>query len=123
MRGYIAYNLTANSHREVIAKFNPKFEKVVAHHITVAFNVSDTEPMPSIPNSAKVVGYACNDKIECLVVEINGSRHRADGKLFHVTLSHSREAKPVMSNDLLQAQGYTECEPFNINVVPAFNSF
>lgn len=123
MRGYIAYNLTDRSRNEVITKFYPKFTKVVAHHITVAFNVSDTEPMPSVPTSAKVVGYACNEIIECLVVEINGNRHRADGKLFHVTLSHSHEAKPVMSNDLLQAQGYTECEPFNIEVIPTFNSF
>ena len=123
MRGYIAYNLTARSHNEVIAKFYPKFAKVVAHHITVAFNVSDKDPVPSKPNSAKVVGYACNEMIECLVVEINGNRYRADGKLFHVTLSHTREAKPVMSNDLLQAQVYTECEPFDIEVTPSFNAF
>lgn len=79
--------------------------------------------MPPKPKQVKVIGYACNEKIECLVVEIDGVKTRGDGKLFHITLSHSPDAKPVMSNDLLQSQGYEPCDHFEIEVVPTFNAF
>lgn len=123
MKGYIAYNLVGKSYDAIVSRFYPKFSKVVAHHITVAFNVSDKEPMPPKPKQVKVIGYACNEKIECLVVEIDGVKTRGDGKLFHITLSHSPDAKPVMSNDLLQSQGYEPCDHFEIEVVPTFNAF
>lgn len=123
MKGYIAYNLNARSRDEIINRFYPKFSKVVVHHITAAFNVSDKEPLPEKPKKVVVVGYACDEKIECVVVEIDGVKTRSDGKLFHITLSHSAEAKPVMSNDLLQRQGFEPCDHFEIEVTPTFNAF
>jgi hypothetical protein len=124
MKGYIAYNLTDKSRGEILANFPPKFSKVVAHHITLEFGVDDLIPLPSIPQKAEVIGYACNDKIECLVVRVDGqTRRNSDGKLLHITLSHSIEAKPVMSNELLMDVEYTSVTPLSIEVVPKFNKF
>lgn len=123
MKGYIAYNLTDVCRAEILGRFAPKFANVIVHHITHSFNVSHEDALPPMPVSAKVIGYASNEKIEALVVEIDGTSIRGDGKLMHITLSHTPEAKPVMSNDLLSSQGFEPCEHFTIEVIPTFNAF
>lgn len=123
-KGYIAYNLTESSRAKLLSEFPPKFSKVVAHHITVQFGVSNLEPLPVTPFKVEVIGYACNDQIECVVVRVDDKERRSsDGKLLHITLSHNEEAKPVMSNDLLMDQEYTPVSPLEIEVVPTFNTF
>lgn len=124
MKGYLAYNLTDDSRAKVLSTFAPKFDKVVCHHITVKFGVSGNEvKTPNTPKKVEVIGYASNDKIECVVVRVDGKTHRdSDGKLFHITLSHTNEAKPVMSNDLLM-NGFKPVTPFEITVEPKFNKF
>lgn len=124
IKGYIAYNLTEASRANLLSAFPPKFSKVVAHHITIMFGVNNTTPLPPIPQKVEVIGYACNEQIECLVVRAdNKERRESDGKLMHITLSHSDEAKPVMSNDLLMDAEYTSVSPIEIEVDPTFNKF
>ena len=123
MKGYLAYNLTDSARGELLARFSPKFSKIIAHHITIAFGVDSSQPLPEVPTQVEVIGYACNEKIECVVVEIDGKQRRSDGKLFHITLSHNDEAKPVMSNDLLMDKGFEPVERFSITVEPKFNQF
>lgn len=70
-----------------------------------------------------VVGYAYNEDmgIECLVVEVDGSTKRSDGKVFHITLSLDPEkAKPVDSNRLLEKHGWEPVTPLSIKNTPAF---
>lgn len=70
-----------------------------------------------------VVGYAYNEDmgIECLVVEVDGSTKRSDGKVFHITLSLDPEkAKPVDSNRLLETHGWEPVTPLSIKNTPAF---
>ncbi len=121
-KGYVAYNLTSSSREKILSSFTPKFTKVIAHHITLAFGVDSSYPLPS-NFQAKVVGYSNNENIECLVVEIAGNIYRPDGKVFHITLSHNEKAKPVDSNILLATKGYSPVSPFEIEVVPTFNAF
>lgn len=124
MKGYIAYNLTETSRAKLLAEFPPQFSKVVAHHITIEFGVDNSTPLPPTPVNAEVIGYAKNEKIECVVVRIDGKTRRpVDGKLLHITLSHSEDAKPVMSNDLLMDVEYTAISPIKIEVTPTFNKF
>ena len=61
---------------------------------------------------------ARGEAIECLVVEIDGSSARPDGRTYHITLSLDREAgaKPVHSNDLLKRQGWEPTPPLEIEV-------
>lgn len=123
-KGYIAYNLTESSRAKLLSEFPPKFSKVVAHHITNMFGVDSSTPLPPIPKKVEVIGYACNEQIECVVVRVdNKERRESDSKLMHITLSHSDESKPVMSNDLLMDAEYTAIIPLEIEVVPTFNKF
>lgn len=118
MKGYSAFNLTESARKELLNKFPAKFEKTVAHHITYKYMPED-QTIPDV-HSVRVVGYACGDNIECVVVEVDGSTQRPDGKVFHITLSHNKETKAVESNLLLE-QGWEAVPSFNLEVAPKFN--
>lgn len=122
-KGYVAFNLSDAAHAMLLDRHPAKFPMIVAHHVTFAFGVDESFELPQ-DAEVKVVGYACDDKIECVVVEVNGSTQRpSDGKLFHITISHTKDAKPVQSNDLLRDQGYESVENFFLETIPTFNSF
>lgn len=113
---YSCYLLTPNSRLLLLKHFLPKFHKSIAHHVTYKFGSDDYPPIATI----KVVGYASNDKIECLVVEVDGTTIRPDGGTYHITWSLDPEkAKPVMSNDLLRQNDWTPVTPIEIQTIPA----
>lgn len=120
--GYLAFNLTDAAREEILSLYAPKFNKVVCHHITFKFGVKENEAIPDI-REARVVGYACNDDIECLVVEVGGTYNRPDGSIYHITLSHGPNARPVDSNALLKSSGFKFIDPLTIGVTPTFNPF
>ena len=105
---YTAYVLSEESRNTLMEKFPPKYEKVIAHHITVEFGVPKGTPPPEEAD-LKVLGYAdSGDGLEALVVSVNGSPKREDGKHFHVTWSLDPvKYKPVDSNDLIGYGQYT----------------
>ena len=147
-KGYTCYHIDDESKQELLKTFPPKYDNVFAEHITDKFFVEASEPITQ-PLSVRVVGYAnSDDGLECLVVEVNGSIHRADGSLYHITLSLDPDATiaedisnkasdmgyrskvpgytPANSNHLLQSRGYTELpedECIRIKVEPKFFSF
>jgi hypothetical protein len=99
-------------------RFPPRFPDVIAHHITLKVG----KRIVPVEVKATVVGHAVNDAgVEALVVEINGTHVRSDGKSFHITWSIDREAgfKPVSSNTVLE-NGFTAVDPIEIKVEPFF---
>jgi hypothetical protein len=113
---YLAYVLDEASRGVLLSTINFKHSEKIARHVMVRFPVDESTPSPDHRHAIKVVGYASDDKVDCVVVEINGSLKREDGKTFHITLSVDKEngGKPVMSNDLI-AKGWTKLEqPFVI---------
>ena len=112
---YSAYVLSEAGRASLLKAFSPKHPEVIAHHVTYAF--PDTSPPPEL-SAVRVVGHASNDKIECVVVEVDGRVERPKGGLFHITLSLNRAlgAKPVHSNNLIK-EGWTALkEPFELEV-------
>lgn len=111
---YSAYVIKAESRKLLLKCFPPKFPESIAHHITYCF--PDKIEPPQV-DSVKVVGYASNQRLECVVVEVNGSLDRPRGGIFHITLSLDRNqgAKPVQSNRLLK-KGWQNIEPFELFV-------
>jgi len=68
----------------------------------------------------KVVGYVDDGEgLEALVVSVNGSTERPDGKIYHITWSLNEGRKPVESNDLLAKKVYTLTMPTTIEATPA----
>lgn len=114
---YTAYVLTDKSREKILAKFKPTYSNVVCHHITAKFGVSADEPIPAQPTSVKIVGYVDSKTgVEGLLVEIDGSTKRPDGKLYHITLSLGQGRKPVETNDVINRA--VNCEPFEVEVSP-----
>lgn len=120
--GYTGYKLNKKSRQQLAAIFPPKFSDFIGHHVTYKFGVSEDQK-PGPVKEAYVVGYAEEDGLEALVIEINGKTTRPDGKLLHITwsLDRSKGKKPVHSNNLL-ANGFTEVEKTPISVKPTFFS-
>jgi len=119
---YTAYVLTDETRTYLEAKFPPRYSKFVGHHVTIEFGVPrDTVP-PTAAEEVKVLGRIdSGDGLEALVVSVNGSRERPDGKAFHITWSLEPEKySPKDSNELLSnSLRYTMSVPHIINTVPS----
>ena len=100
----------------ILENFFPKFPNVFAHHITERYPSS--LPPCSI-DDIKVVGYARDENCECVVVSINGSINRANGGVYHITISTNVGIKPVYSNQLIAESGWQELpDPIVLQVSP-----
>jgi len=122
-RGYTGFLLSEKSRTEILKKFPPKFPKVIAHHITYQFGVSENK-IPEQPSAAQVVGYAEAAGLQVLVVTINNSTVRPDGGKYHITLSlDPASRKPKDSNDVLEKQGWQKVSPMDIDVRAKFFPF
>lgn len=118
-KGYNGYLVSKRDRTNILGMFPPKYKRVIAHHITHEYGVS--ESLPPETNQATIVGYAdSEDGLEALVVEINGSSTRSDGKIYHITLSlDPAKYSPKDSNTLI-GSGYEKTDPMIINVEPKF---
>lgn len=118
---FAAYVLSDNSRNQLLTKFPPKYPTVSAHHITIKFGVVADEPIPQPTSNVKVVGYVdSGDGIEALVVSVNGSTDRPDGKTYHITWSFDpSKYQPKSSNELLSKKRYTLIKSIPIAVTPA----
>jgi hypothetical protein len=121
--GYQAFEISAASRSALAAQFPPKFSEFIGHHITYKMPARSTDDLPENAQ-IRVVGYACNEEgIEALVVEVNSSTQRPDGKTYHITWSLDRSAgfKPVKSNELIATRGYSRIEKaINITATAKF---
>lgn len=115
---YSGWELNEDSRNKLLKIFEPKFSDVIAHHITLKFPVKSNSDDPA-QVEAEVVGYACDESLECLVVSVDGSTERPDGKVFHITWSLERDdgRTPSQSNSLLK-DGWEKVEPIKISVTP-----
>lgn len=114
---YTGYLLTDKTRNTLLAQFPPKYEKVVAHHITEQFGVGSEVPAPDMPTSVMVVGYIdSGDGVEGLLVAVNGSTNRKDGSKYHITWSLGPGRKPVETNKYVNDA--VDVEPISITVEP-----
>lgn len=115
---YTAFVLSEKARAQLLAAFPPENPDVICHHVTQNFGVP-VDTIPPVPARVVVIGYAFDDCLECFVVEVNGVRHRADGKLYHIThsLNRAKGRKPVESNDVLAAYGYKAIDRIDLGLL------
>lgn len=104
---YSGWEIDEQSRADLLTLFVPTYPDVIAHHVTAQRGVpADAQP----PEHAdiQIIGHVCRDGVEALVVEVNGSKDRPYGGVYHITWSIDRAAgaKPVHSNDLIREHGY-----------------
>ena len=91
---YSVYQLSADEQQRLLKLFQPRYAKTYADHVTVRFGGSDI-PLPEPVRQMEIIGRADdNHGLEALVVRVNGSLGRADGKIYHMTWSLNPEASP-----------------------------
>lgn len=116
MPGYTAYVLTDESRAQLLKSFPPAYPDVIAHHATIELGGEPGKYNYGEVTNLTVVGHAAGDGVEAVVVEVDGTIYRPDGKLFHITVSIDRSIgkKPVDSNRLLVG-GYDKVKRFNLD--------
>jgi hypothetical protein len=104
----------------LLRRFPPKYEKVIADHVTLRVGATPDTRLPPTP-VAQVIGRADDgSSLECLVVELDGTTDRPDGSTFHITWSLGAHRKARESNDVLRDQGWTYIEaPIPVDLEPA----
>ncbi len=105
---YCGWLVENRSH--VLARIFPRFPDVIAHHVTHAImrKKETLEQYGLTDEVGVIVAEVYNDKIQAVIVEINGSTIRPDGGHYHITWSLDREAgaKPFDSNILIAESGF-----------------
>jgi len=118
---YLGYKLSDASREELLKRFPPKYSDVKAGHVTLKFPAAPEDAIPPAPRSARVIGYADGgDGVEAVVVEIDGSIQRPDGRTFHITLSvdPARGKESADANDLLKEHGCERVPAMDIALEP-----
>ena len=119
-RTVTGWKLQRDEREELLRRFPPKYENVIADHVTLRTGATPATPLPRKPE-ARIVGRADDGKsLECLVVELDGTTDRPDGSTYHITWSLGPGRKARESNDVLRDQGWTYIEaPIPVDLEPA----
>lgn len=116
----IGWKLDRGRRTELLARFPPKYDNVVADHVTLAAKVHRDTPLPD-QGPAEAVGRIDDSKgVEALVVSIGGTTDRPGGGTYHITwsLGPGRQAKE--SNDALAAGSWQPLpKPVPLKLEPA----
>jgi hypothetical protein len=110
------WKLPSEDREALLQRFPPRYEDVIADHVTLRVGATPATPLPRKVD-ARIVGRADDGKsLECLVVELDGTTDRPDGSTYHITWSLGPGRKARESNDVLRDQGW-EHVPAAIDVV------
>src|SRR6185503_20166601 len=100
------WKLPQEERSALLERFPPKYDDVIADHVTLRAGASPDTPLPPRPE-ARIVGHADDgESLECLVVELDGTTDRPDGSTYHITWSLGPGRKARESNDVLREQGW-----------------
>jgi hypothetical protein len=104
----------------LLERFPPKYENVVADHVTLRVGATPSTPLPR-KAEARIVGRADDGwSLECLVVELDGTTDRPDGSTYHITWSLGPSRKPKESNEVLRDKGWEPlAAPIDVELEPA----
>jgi hypothetical protein len=113
------WKLDRGDRERLLERFPPRYENVVADHVTLEVGSRDT-PLPKQVR-AEVVGRTDDgNSLECLVVSIDGTTDRPDGSTYHITWSLGPGRRAKQSNDVLRELGWQPIgEPVRIRLEPA----
>ena len=114
------WKLPAEERERLLARFPPKYENVIADHVTLRVGAERDTPLPRKPKS-QIVGRADDGRsLECLVVDLDGTTDRPDGSTYHITWSLGAGRRARESNDVLRDRGWANLPaPIEVELEPA----
>ncbi|MCJ7421880.1 hypothetical protein [Sphingomicrobium astaxanthinifaciens] len=117
----VGWILGASDRAQLLAYFPPRYERVIAHHVTLWGHRQDA-PVPG-PASFAVIGHSdAGTGIEALVVLVDGQPRRPDGHHYHLTwsLDPATDRVPRDSNALIAEHGWSEVDPIPFHADPGY---
>ncbi|WP_372394371.1 hypothetical protein ABMY26_04910 [Azospirillum sp. HJ39] len=118
--GYTGWQLPAEERDRLLALFPPRYERLVADHVTLTFGVGPQEALPAATHG-EVIGTVDDDEgVQALIVAIDGASDRPDGSTYHITWSLQGDRRPAESNDVIRDYGWRPAEPVTIALEPRF---
>ena len=115
----IGWKLDRSERERLLARFPPRYEQVVADHVTLEI---DAEGKPLPPQvRGEILGRADDGEgVEAVVVALDGSTDRLDGSTFHITWSLAPGRRARESNDVIRERGWQSFgEPIAVSLTPA----
>jgi hypothetical protein len=114
------WKVPSDQRERLLERFPPKYENVIADHVTLRTGATPQTPLPNKPK-ARVVGRVDDGtSLECLVVALDGTTARPDGSTYHITWSLGPGRKARESNDVLRDKGWQNIStPIPIELEPA----
>jgi hypothetical protein len=114
------WKLASGERTSLLERFPPKYENVVADHVTLRVGATPETPLPREVET-EIVGQADDgDSLECLVVSIDGTTDRPDGSTYHITWSLGPGRRARESNDVLRDLGWKPIDkPIPVQLEPA----
>ena len=114
----IGWLLAEDDREKLLQQFPPKFEKTLAHHVTLK-SEAERDPLPT-DVKAEVVGRADDESgVEAMVVAIDGTTDRPDGSTYHITWSLGDGRRARESNDVIRERGWQRLDqPIPVKLQP-----
>jgi len=119
-RTVTGWKLPRDERSALLERFPPKYDDVIADHVTLNAGASPNSPLPPRPD-ARIVGRADDgESLECLVVELDGTTDRPDGSTYHITWSLGPGRQAIESNAVLRDRGWENISrPIPVDLQPA----
>lgn len=120
MTFYNGWLISEEDRQQLMTVIPTEYPDVYAHHVTLAYDIPEDTPLPEAKKGV-VMGIADDHEgIQALIVMIDGSLWRPDGKIYHITWSLNKEMgySPKDSNDLIKLYGYDHIDPVEIDLEP-----
>ena len=116
----IGWALDREQRKELLQQFPPKFDNVVADHVTLAAKAKQDAALPC-ERLGEIVGRVDDGEgVEALVVAIDDSTDRPDGSMYHITWSLGEGRRARESNDVIARLGWTAIDlPMPVRLVPS----
>ncbi len=114
----IGWLLAEDDRAKLLQRFQPRYEKTVAHHVTLRTDAANDPLPPQV--KAEIVGRTDDENgVEAMVVTIDGTTDRPDGSTYHITWSLGPGRRARESNDVLKERGWKELDhPIPVRLEP-----
>lgn len=107
---------------QLLERLPPYWPDVIADHVTLAADQPDGTVLPATAHGS-VIGYV-NDRegLDALIVSIDGTTSRPDGRTFHIAWSRDEagDRRRSQCDDVIAAQGWQTIAPIPIRLTPTY---
>lgn len=119
-KGYVGWELPLPERTRLLELVPAKFERVIAHHVTLQFGVTSHVLLPDQHTGVVVAQVVDPDGVQALILQIGGTTRRPSGGNYHVTWSLAPGRKPADSNWVIDRWDWQPMQPEIVQLTPKF---